>query len=36
MLSFSDYLDPELFKEDPPLRKKNIEHILKDSLLPEE
>ncbi|BDW93434.1 hypothetical protein MACH07_22660 [Flagellimonas marinaquae] len=36
MISFSDYLDSELFKGRAPLLKKNVDHILKDSLLPKE
>lgn len=36
MISFSDYIDSEHHKEKPPLSKKNIQHILDGSLLPEE
>ena len=36
MISFTDYLDTELFRGRAPLLRKNIEHILEDSLLPAE
>lgn len=36
MVSFTDYLDNILFDGNPPLKKKSVEHILENSLLPSE